>query len=80
MSPAVAWLLVGAGVVGVYVLACIFDPMVRCRSCHGSGMRRSLLASAFAPGRDPHHRCHRCGGNKTYPRLGAKLLGITWRR
>jgi hypothetical protein len=66
-------LLIGAGMVGVYLVICRLAPRTRhitwWGGCNGTGEAHSRL---FPWG---YHRCDGCNGTGRHIRLGARLVG-----
>ena len=64
--------LVGAGLLVWYLLACRIFPYRRCRSCGGSGNKKSPFGTAYGD-------CRRCGGTGGKLRFGRHLWNFLFR-
>jgi len=62
-APCLATVLLTLG----YLAVCVVDPFGRCRTCHGSGRKRSPLSRA---GRE----CRRCAGTGLRLRVGRHAI------
>ena len=66
-------LLIGAGIVGIYLIICRLAPRTRhvtwWGGCNGTGEARSRLFPWS------YHRCQGCNGTGRHIRFGARLVG-----
>ncbi|GAB4050188.1 hypothetical protein [Catellatospora paridis] len=66
MTPEVIVTLTLIAATFVYVLLCWILPFARCRACHGTGIRRTILLRRVTI-------CRRCKGARMRLRIGRRV-------